>query len=228
MKIAISIIAATLLATVSGPGFAATEPALEDAIITSYTYGSGATFMDWQSCKAKSNDSCFSYGRLTPLTDACAMLEGKPTTVGDSVSRNLYVVTENRAEFPTALMNVYLKTDTHVAARYKTTIVFKKTVKLGLAIRNNAHCYIASTSKYVFVGTSASNNPAIVNIATMAVQANSFGGSAPPTQIAATDSDYVIINYPSSFLLIYPTLGQSEDGPYQMIVSGAVSGTSLR
>jgi len=124
----------------------AAEPAraisLDRNITTSYT-ALGAS-IDWQTAGAITPQSS---GTIGPFNRACAIVEGKPHTKGDVLTRSGYVLDGGNGAPNSVVLHIYTRTDTLTTSGGVTsdveTIIPRRQVVLSLTSQAGNTCYMA-------------------------------------------------------------------------------------
>jgi len=89
-------------------------------------------------------------------------MEGQPVTVGNTVTRSLYVL-DGGSNTSIVSLNVFKKTDTITSNSDTVSITPSKKLTLPLTGGSNALCSMAANDGFVFIGTNASQNAVKVN-----------------------------------------------------------------
>ena len=188
-------------ALLAASGVMVTAPArsapLDENIATSYT--ALGTSINWQTSGAIVPQSS---GTLGPFNRACAILEGKPHTQGDVMTRSVYVLDAGNGDPSTVALHIYTRTDTITSSGGVTsdveTIVPHRTVVLSLTSQAGTVCYMAANDTSVFASTSANNQASIINKKTFAettIQSYVAANNGPVTQITAADEGVVFVTF---------------------------------
>jgi hypothetical protein len=185
----------------------ARSAALDEYIVTSYT--ALVTSINWQTAGPINFPSS---GTLGPFDRACAILEGKPHTQGDVMTRSVYVLDAGNGDPSTVVLHIYTRTDTITSsggvASDVETIVPRRTVVLSLTSQAGAVCYMAANDTSVFASTGANNQASIINKKTFAetiIQSYVTTTDSPVTQITAADQGIVFVTFGTG-----PTAGFAE------------------
>jgi hypothetical protein len=157
---------------------------LDENITTSFT--ALGTSINWQTAGALQPQSS---GTLGPFNRACVVLEGKPHTHANVVTRSVYVPDAGNNDDPnTVVLHIYIRTDTITSIGGVTsdfeTIVPHHEVVLSLTGQSGAVCYMAANDTSVFVSTSANSQASIINKKTFAetlISSSSTANSGPVT-----------------------------------------------
>jgi hypothetical protein len=170
---------------------------LDENIATSYT--ALGTSINWQVAGVNPPTSS---GTLGPFKRACAILEGKASTLGDVVSRSVYILDAGDAHPNTVVLHVYTRTDTFTTTGGVTsdleTINPLESVVLPLTSRDGAACYMAENDTSVFAGTNANNQASIINkktFAQTAIQSYVTATGDNVSQITASESGVVLVSF---------------------------------
>jgi hypothetical protein len=180
---------------------------LDENISISYT--ALGTSINWQTAGAVSPPSS---GTLGPFSRACAILEGKPHTNGNVMTRSVFVLDAGNGAPNTVVLHVHTRTDTITSSGGVTsdveTIVPRRQVVLSLISQVGNVCYMAANDISVFASTSANNQASIVNKTTFAettIQSYVTNYNSPVTQITAADEGVVFVTFGTG-----PTAGFAE------------------
>ena len=170
---------------------------LDENIATSYT--ALGTSINWQTSGAITPQSS---GTLGPFSRACAVLEGKPHTHGDIMTRSVYVLDAGNGNPSTVVLHIYTRTDTITSSGGVTsdveTIVPRRQVVLSLVSQVGNVCYMAANDTSVFASTSANNQASIVNKTTFTetiIQSYVTATGDPVTQITAAEEGVVFVTF---------------------------------
>jgi hypothetical protein len=190
-------------AMVTAPAHSA---ALDENIATSYT--ALGTSINWQNDGTNTPQS----GTLGPFDRACAILEGKPVTKGDVMTRSLYVLDAGNGAANTVVLNIYTRTDTITSTggvkSDAETIVPRGQVVLSLTSQAGVVCYMAANDTSVFASTSINNQASIIDKKTFAqttIQSYVTTINDPVTQITVDVEGVVFVTFGTG-----PTAGFAE------------------
>ena len=166
---------------------------IDSTLFTTYE-SNGNNNIAWVTCGSTKNTSgCYGAGTLGPFGRVCAVIEGQPVTVGNTVTRSLYVL-DGGSNTNIVSLNVFKKTDTITSNSDTVSITPSKKLTLPLTGGGNALCSMAANDGFIFVGTDASPNAVKVNKLTYSL--TKLGGFSPPlpvTAITANDYGYVTV-----------------------------------
>jgi hypothetical protein len=169
----------------------------DENIATSYT--ALGTSINWQTSGAITPQS---YGTLGPFDRACAILEGKPHSQGDVMTRSVYVLDAGNGDPSTVVLHIYTRTDTVVSGEGVTsdveTIVPRRKVTLSLTSQAGAVCYMAANDTSVFASAGAEHQASIINKKTFVettIQSFVTATDSPVTQITAADEGVVFVTF---------------------------------
>jgi hypothetical protein len=190
---------------------------IDSTLFTTYE-SNGNNNIAWVTCGSTKNTSgCYGAGTLGPFGRVCAVMEGEPVTVGNTVTRSIYVL-DGSSNTRGVLLNVFKKTDIVTDNGDTVSITPSKKLTLPLAGGSNALCTMAANDGFIFVGTDASPNAVRVNKLTYSL--TKLGGFSPPlpvTAITANDYGYVTVTQEaatqgSGFSVYGPNGMLQEDG----------------
>ncbi len=213
---------AALLALTAGIGVpvgAATAP--DSTLFTTYSVDSGLASVSWIVCGSTTQtEGCYSSGSLGPFGHVGALLESRPVTSGDTVTREIYVldVATGSAADGVSLF-VYLKKDVVTALYDTTTVSLDREISLPLVGGNTVTASMAANNSYLYVGTNQSTQAVSVEKRKWIVTL--VGGFSPPLPVAAITADSygnvtVTFGAPggefSGFYVFGPTGGELEGG----------------
>jgi hypothetical protein len=176
-------------------------PAADSTLFTTYE-SHGNNNITWVTCGSTKNTSgCYGAGTLGPFNRVCAVMEGEPVTVGDTVTRSIYIL-DGGSNTGVVRLNVFKKTD--IIANNSDTISITPNQKITLPLvgGSNALCAMAANTGFIFVGTDAGPNAVKVNKLTYGVT-QLGGGFSPPlpvTAITANDYGYVTVTQEAATL----------------------------
>jgi len=172
---------------------------LDQNITTSYT--ALGTSITWQTA-GEYNVPPQSSGTLGPFNRACAIVEGKPVTKGDAMSRSVYVLDAGNGSANSVRLHVYTRTDKITSSGGVTTdvetIVPHRSVVLSLTSAAGAACYMAANDTSVFVSSNANNQASIIDKKTFAestIQSYAAQNDGPVSQITASETGIVLVTF---------------------------------
>jgi hypothetical protein len=197
------------------PALAQTALPIDSTLFTTYqNYGNNN--ITCVTCgSTKNTGGCYGSGTLGPFARVCAVMEGRPVTVGNTVTRSLYVL-DGGSNTSSVSLSVFKKTDTITNNSDTVSITPSKKLTLPLTGGSNALCSMAANDGFIFVGTNASPNAFKVNKLTYSLtRAGAF--SLPVTAITANDYGYVTVTQEaatqgSGFSVYGPNGMLQEDG----------------
>jgi hypothetical protein len=128
----------------SFPALAQTAVPIDSTLFTTYeSYGNNN--ITWVTCgSTKNSDGCYGAGTLGPFGRVCAVMEGQPATVGNTVTRSLYVLAGG-SNTSIVSLNVFKKTDTITSNSDTVSITPSKRLTLPLTGGSNALCSAVAT-----------------------------------------------------------------------------------
>jgi hypothetical protein len=170
--------------------------ALDKNIATSYT--ALGTSINWQNDGTSTPQA----GTLGPFNRACAIVEGKPDTKGEVMTRSVYVLDAGNGAENTVVLNIYARTDTITSSGGVTsdaeTIVLRRQVVLSLTSQAGAVCYMAANATSVFASTGINNQASIIDKKTFAesiIQSFVTTTDNPVTQITVDIEGVVFLTF---------------------------------
>ncbi|MGA2390549.1 MAG: hypothetical protein ABSF97_16400 [Candidatus Sulfotelmatobacter sp.] len=199
--LAISLFAVCLSAFV--PARAQTPSAALDAtLFTNYEVLPAAESIIWFVCGSlPDSDGCYGTGSLGPFGYVGALMEGNPSTKGDTITRAIYVLDIGAGSNKTGvILYVYDKKDTVVGANDSVTITLSKTVNLSLTGGSGALISMAANNKFLYIGTNKGG-------LAIQIQKNNFeqteivdqgSGNGIVTAITVDKYGFVIVNWGDS------------------------------
>ncbi|HEX3664850.1 MAG TPA: hypothetical protein VHU23_06440 [Rhizomicrobium sp.] len=183
-------------------------------LFATYSASQDGTSVSFSVCgSVQEAEGCFGGGSFGPFGHACAVIEGKPKTKGDVVTRDVYVLDKGAQSDSTAVLDVYKRTDTITSSSDTIQVSLTKAVSLGLPGGPSTECSMGAGKDYVFAATTASTQVAAINMSTLAVSLE--GGFSPPatvTSITADDRGYVSVQFTEGFYVFGPDGSGLEDG----------------
>jgi hypothetical protein len=193
--------------------FATAATPLDATLFTGYTLFNDYSGVSFFVCgSVPGSEGCYGSGTLGPFKHIGSMLEGGPRTVGNVVSRNIYVVDVAGGTSGTdVVLYRYLLTNTvsppYDAVAYKLL----KQVTLPLIGGAKARCSMAANALYLFIGTDQS--PAAVRVTKNGLAMQPVGGSSGNVASITTDANgFVIVNGGGGFTAFGPNGQPEEDG----------------
>jgi hypothetical protein len=169
--------------------------AVDAAFFTIYDFDLDYKTISFSLCDTNPGGvGCSNAQSLGPFGRVGSMVEGYPTTVGNVVTRNLYVVdvAAGSTGFEVHL-SVYKKADTISEAGGTSTIKLTKTVTLPLLGGATAVSFMAADRDYVFVGTDQEGMAVKVHKNSLAITIVSVFGTGKVFSITADDYGYVSV-----------------------------------
>lgn len=204
---------AVLAAAFAGPAAAAQKPALDDGLFA--TFSASPTSVSFSVCGSTGGtEGCYGGATLSPPFDqACGVLQGKPRTRGDVMTRDIYVLDKRTSATDHIMLYVFQRKDVIANGEDAVSATLKHTVDLGLTGGSSSYCALAGNDDYVYAATSVDEVVAGVNKKTLAV--GDLGGFSPPatvTSITADDRGYVSLHFNEGFYVYDPHGNLQEDG----------------
>jgi hypothetical protein len=190
---------------------------IDSTLFTTYE-SNGNNNIAWVTCgSTKNTNGCYGADTLGPFNRVCAVMEGEPVTVGNTVTRSIYIL-DGGSSTSRVSLNVFKKTDIITTNSDTVSITPGKKLTLPLTGGSNALCGMAANDGFIFVGTDASPNAVKVNKLTYSL--TQLGGFSPPlpvTAITANDYGYVTVTQEaatqgSGFSVYGPNGMLQEDG----------------
>lgn len=179
----------------SAPGSAAP---LDENITIAFT--ASPTSIKWSSA---GNLVPRSSGTLGPFIRACAILQGTPSTSGDTMVRAIYVLDAGNEVSDNVTLHVYTRTDIINSSGGQlsdaVTITPKKALHLSaLVSKAGVTCYMAANETSVFASTSANQEASIVNkesFAQSSISSLVTDYADAVSQITATSEGIVFVTF---------------------------------
>ncbi|MBZ5599529.1 MAG: hypothetical protein LAN83_14555 [Acidobacteriia bacterium] len=198
LAFSVSVLAISLVAPAYGRN-TTTPPAPPDSTLyTNYFTGAGYQNFTWIVCGSTQDSSgCYGAGSLGPFGRGGALMEGNPSTNGNTVTRAIYVVDIASGSTGNGVtLYVYKKTDTVTTSSDTVTVTLLRTVNLPLTGGSTALCSMAANNRFIFIGTDQSPQAVRVqknNLSTLLV-----GGFSPPINVTSITADkygYVTVTF---------------------------------
>lgn len=209
--------AACLLAAVPA---AAHKVALDAGLYTLYSGPADGTSLNLLICGSLPQSSgCYGSAQLNAFEAACAVLEGKPKTKDNVVTRAIYVLDRRASEGSPVRLVVYTRTDTISESSDQVQIVLKQQVDLALVGGPKAKCEMAANDSFLYAGTNKTTNAVSIDAKTLA--SAPLGGFSPPEHVRAITADdrgYVTVSFDDGFYTFAPdgTAEAGGGGAYKM------------
>jgi hypothetical protein len=202
--------APSLLLALAAGGNPAHSAALDSGIYGAYTPSKNSVQLTVCGILPGS-DGCYGGASLGPFENACAVLEGKPSTNGDVVSRAIYVLDKRSSKTAPIILYVYGRSDTITLSDDTVAVKLVKQVPLGILGGPGSKCSMAGNKEAVFAGTDVGG---VVEVGKAHFWIKDLGNSEEnPASITASDSGYVSIQYTDGqFLVLSPTQYGGGDG----------------
>lgn len=204
---------AAFLAFASSSTMAASTPALDDGLFAEFS--SSPTSVSFIVCGATGGTSgCYGSASLSPpFEQACGVLQGKPKTRGDVMTRAIYVLDKRTSSTDPIMLYVFERKDVISGGFDTVSATLKQTVNLVLTGGTNSYCAMAGNDNYVYAATSVDEVAAAVNKKTFAV--TDEGGFSPPAtivSITADDRGYISLHFNEGFYVFDPQGNLQADG----------------
>jgi len=180
------------------PAYSATPRTLDDAnVFTYYNFVPGGSSINWTTCGRTGGISgCFGSGSIGPFAGPCAIMEGKPTTSGNTLNQYVYVVEASTTGFQYAVLDIYQKQDV-INGSDTPSMSLVRRINLNLKVGLKTACFMAGGPRYIFIGTVLSARAMRFDTVTQKLVAE--GSNSVPTglvsQITADARGFVTINY---------------------------------
>jgi hypothetical protein len=144
---------------------------IDAGLYTTYSFYNGFVTVDWVVCgQTHGWYGCYSSGSLGPFGNVGALMEGNPSTNGNTVTRALYIVDVGTGSGVNAIkLYIYKKVDTITPPNDSVTITLTKTVQLPLVGGTSTSCFMAANSSFLFIGTNQSPQAVSVKKSNFAV-----------------------------------------------------------
>jgi hypothetical protein len=159
----------------------------DSTLYTTYTLSSsnGETTVGWAVCgSTQDSEGCYAAGGLGPFVAVGGILEGSPGFNGNVVTRAIFVVDSGTVS---PKLYVYKKVDTVTSESDTVTVTLFRTITLPLNGGSTAACYMAANAQFLFIGTSLSEQAAMVQKSNLNV---TQVGAVPGNVVAITSDQY--------------------------------------
>ncbi len=191
------------------------------AVVCFYSFYPDSQHVEFVTCGASLvSEGCYGSGNLGPFGRVGCMIEGDASTVGNVVTRAIYIVDVNSGASGNGVtLFRYLKTDTIDATGDDTVSThLTNTVPLSLIGNVNATCHVAGTSSFLYIGTDQTSS--VVRVKKGALSAvEVIGGSTgyKIKYITANLAGYVSVGFnvlgsTNDTLAVFAPNGQSFEG----------------
>jgi hypothetical protein len=192
----------------------AAEPAALDKGLFA-TFENYKTGIDFSVCGSTGeSEGCYGSANLDPPFDyACGVLQGKPKTNGDTMTRAIYVLDKRTSTTDDMMLYVYERKDVIQNSYDSVSATLKATVDLEMTGGASADCMLAGNDNYVYAGTNAGAGVAVVDKRNNEVGRRA-GRSTSDTlvSITADDRGYVAVDSTDGFYVVDPHGNDEEDG----------------
>lgn len=231
LTLATSIILLVLGAAV--PAIAAGP--IDAGLYTTYSFYNGFVTVDWVVCgQTHGWYGCYAAGNLGPFGNVGALMEGNPSTLGNTVTRAIYIVDVGAGiGVNTINLYIYKKVDTIIPPNDSVTVTLTKTVQLPLVGGTGASCFMAANNNFLFIGTNQSSQAVSVDKKNFAVKQLVGGVGINVSSITAdkygdvTVTQYAAGNPPVAAFAVFGPNGQlEEDGGGASYVLSSTVGLS--
>jgi hypothetical protein len=207
------LFAAASVAVVADHCWAAEPAALDKGLFA--TFQNYKTSVEFIVCgPTGGSEGCYGSASLDPPFDyACGVLQGKPKTDGDTMTRAIYILDKRTSTTADMMLYVYERKDVIQNGEDSVSATLKATVDLEMTGGASADCMLAGNDNYVYAGTNAGAGVAVVD------KRNNEGGhiagrspSDSLVSITADDRGYVAVNSTDGFYVVDPHGNDEEDG----------------
>ncbi|HEY6578159.1 MAG TPA: hypothetical protein VIY09_02455 [Rhizomicrobium sp.] len=208
-----TLLAAAAFALAGNQAWAAGPAALDQGLFA--TFQNYKTSIEFSVCGATGgSEGCYGSADLDPPFDyACGVLQGKPKTKGDTMTRAVYVLDRRTSTTADMVLYVYERKDVIQNSDDSVSATLKATVDLGITGGPGADCMLVGNDDYVYAGTNAN-----ASVATVDKRNNEVGHLAAHStsdtlvSITADDRGYVAVNFTDEFYVVDPHGNDEEDG----------------
>jgi hypothetical protein len=231
---AVSLLGFISAIAVTSTTFAAPPDA---GVFTQYEFASDFSSVYFTVCGyLPQSDGCYGSGSFGPFGHVGAILEGDPTTKGDSVERGIYIVdVAGGVSGKEVILYRYLKTDTITGGSYDTvTTQFTHKLSLPLVGGSSVRCSMAANSGFVLIGTDQSTQAVMLTKGSLDIQTISGFSNAPTvTSITADAYGYVTVSFGGGtvipgFVVIGPAGNFEFDGGGESYLVSTSTGLSTK
>jgi hypothetical protein len=220
MRNRVPLVAASLLACSWCGAAEAKKAALDAHLYATYSPdGPPGTGYELSVCGAVGDtQGCYGSGFLTPpFEQACALLEGTPKTVGNVMTRDIYVLDKRNSKTAAVQLYVYTRTDTFGANSDTVDVELTKQIALAVVGGKKAGCAMAANDAAVYAGTTASANVAVIDKKTLT--ATSFQGQGLLLALTADERGGIAVDSEQGFGIIpYDGVGGQGGGGQAYLV----------
>jgi|CZKK01.1.fsa_nt_gi hypothetical protein len=173
--------------------------ALDATLFTNYEVLPGLESVSWFVCGSLPDSyGCYGSGTLGPFGYVGALMEGNPSTKGNTVTRTIYALDVGAGSNKTSvILYIYQKTDTITSSNDSVSVTLSKTIDLSLTGGSAALISMAANSKFLFVGTNQGGVAIQIqknNLKQTEIIDQSSGG-AVVTAITMDQYGYVTVNW---------------------------------
>ena len=201
----------------------AAAPAAPDSTLYT-TYSGSLTNVSWLVCGSTAEtEGCYASGSLGPFIGVGAMLESSPSTKGNVVTREIYVVDSGSAD--SVKLYVYKKTDTVTSETDTVVVTLARTITLPLTGGGTALVSMAANNSFLFIGTNLSSDAIEVRKSNFTIT-NVGDFSSGVTSITSDEYGFITITQGDGFTVLAPNGGGEEDGGGAGFMLGATQAVS--
>lgn len=146
----------------------------------------------------KETSGCYGWNVMGPFNRICGLIEGEPKTEGNITTRDIYVL-DGQTKNDWARIHVYKRMD--ILTDDHDTVLVSKAYSKPLPVMGGpkVKCSMAANNKFLFIGTSLSNNAVKFKKASGDVETlPGFTPDIPVTGITVNRAGYVSVQQGSS------------------------------
>lgn len=151
-----------------------------------------------------SSHGCYGGGEMNPPFDyACAILQGEPSTKGNVMKRDIYVLDKRTSSTDPVQLYVYQRKD-QITDTYDTvTLTYVVTINLGITGGSKSHCSMAADQHSIFAGTDASTSAVKIDKSNFSTYLFGDTDNSVVTGVSADDRGYICVQFSAGCLVEY-------------------------
>src|SRR5436190_23426401 len=157
--VALASMGAFLLANTAS----AHKVALDAGLYTLYSGPADGSHIDFDVCgQLVGSGGCYGGGILDNFESACSVLEGRPKTNENVVTRAIYILDRHLTKRASATLYVYTRTDTITDTLDQVQVTLTTQVAVGITAGQNAKRMMAANDRFLYIGTN--KDPVAVSV----------------------------------------------------------------
>lgn len=207
--------------------------ALDAGLFATYQTAQNDTILSLDVCGATGgSEGCYGGGSIGPLNRIGAVLEGAPETIGDTVSRDIYVLeVESGLNRNAVRLYIYKRQDVIADGFDEVSVAQISDLLLSPLVGGpQATSFMAGNGKFLAIGTDQSTDAVLVQKSTHSM-ASVGGFGINVSSITADDAGYITLTYgagdDTGFIVLGPDGSFQEDGGGASFMVNTINGITF-